>query len=393
MEEQSNQIQEKNKQNSEDWMNSLSVFGPIFPLYLDEDVSEIMVNGPTQVYCERKGKIVLSPIKFRDNNQVISVIEKIISPLGRKIDKSNPMVDVRLPDGSRVNALIPPLALNSPTITIRKFSKDLFHIEDLINLRTISEEVAIFLNACVKARLNIFVSGGAGSGKTTILNVLSNFIPNDQKIIKIEDTTEIQLEKKTVDSLESRSQNCVGKGASSIRNLVRNSLRRRPDRVIIGEVYGGEALDMLHAMNTGHDGFLATSQSNCPRDMIAGLETMVMLAGEDLPVQAIREQIAGAIDIIIQQSRLKDGSRKIVSITEVKGIEGEAISLQDIFIFKHEGLNSEGKIFGRLMPTGVRPRFYERLEATGIHFPPFSFIDQEELRYFSQIQPILFRVI
>lgn len=373
MEEQSNQIQEKNKQNSEDWMNSLSVFGPIFPLYLDEDVSEIMVNGPTQVYCERKGKIVLSPIKFRDNNQVISVIEKIISPLGRKIDKSNPMVDVRLPDGSRVNALIPPLALNSPTITIRKFSKDLFHIEDLINLRTISEEVAIFLNACVKARLNIFVSGGAGSGKTTILNVLSNFIPNDQKIIKIEDTTEIQLEKKTVDSLESRSQNCVGKGASSIRNLVRNSLRRRPDRVIIGEVYGGEALDMLHAMNTGHDGFLATSQSNCPRDMIAGLETMVMLAGEDLPVQAIREQIAGAIDIIIQQSRLKDGSRKIVSITEVKGIEGEAISLQDIFIFKHEGLNSEGKIFGRLMPTGVRPRFYERLEATGIHFPPLLF--------------------
>lgn len=371
--EQSNQIQEKNKQNSEDWMNSLSVFGPIFPLYLDEDVSEIMVNGPTQVYCERKGKIVLSPIKFRDNNQVISVIEKIISPLGRKIDKSNPMVDVRLPDGSRVNALIPPLALNSPTITIRKFSKDLFHIEDLINLGTISEEVAIFLNACVKARLNIFVSGGAGSGKTTILNVLSNFIPNDQKIIKIEDTTEIQLEKKTVESLESRSQNNVGKGASSIRNLVRNSLRRRPDRVIIGEVYGGEALDMLQAMNTGHDGFLATGQSNCPRDMIAGLETMVMLAGEDLPVQAIREQIAGAIDIIIQQSRLKDGSRKIVSITEVKGIEGEAISLQDIFIFKQEGLNPEGKIFGRLMPTGVRPRFYERLEATGIHFPPLLF--------------------
>jgi pilus assembly protein CpaF len=361
-------------------INDLTGFGPINPLLLDEDVSEVMVNGPNQVYCERKGKLVLTPVHFRDNEHVMSVIDKIVAPLGRRIDESSPMVDARLPDGSRVNAIIPPLALNGPTITIRKFSKDPYQIEDLINFGTITEEMAIFLDACVKARLNMFVSGGTGSGKTTTLNVLSNFIPDDERIVTIEDAAEIQLGQEHVISLESRPPNIEGKGAISIRDLVRNSLRMRPDRVIIGEVRGGEALDMLQAMNTGHDGSLATGHSNSPRDMIARLETMVLLAGVDLPIKAIREQIAGAIDVIIQQTRLKDGTRKIVNITEVQGMEGEIIVLQDIFSFKQEGLNSEGKIIGRLVPTGVRPKFYDRLEASGIQIPSSVFIENEEWR-------------
>jgi pilus assembly protein CpaF len=361
-------------------INDLTGFGPINPLLLDEDVSEVMVNGPNQVYCERKGKLVLTAVQFRDNEHVMSVIEKIVTPLGRRIDESSPMVDARLPDGSRVNAIIPPLALNGPTITIRKFAKDPYQIEDLINFGTVTEEMAIFLDACVKARLNMFVSGGTGSGKTTTLNVLSNFIPEDERIVTIEDAAEIQLGQEHVVSLESRPPNIEGKGSISIRDLVRNSLRMRPDRVIIGEVRGGEALDMLQAMNTGHDGSLATGHSNSPRDMISRLETMVLLAGIDLPVKAIREQIAGAIDVIIQQSRLKDGTRKITNITEVQGMEGEIIVLQDIFTFKQEGLNSEGKIIGRLVPTGVRPKFYERLEASGIHIPASVFIENEEWR-------------
>ncbi|MEH7480155.1 CpaF family protein [Neobacillus drentensis] len=361
-------------------INDLTGFGPINPLLLDEDVSEVMVNGPNQVYCERKGKLVLTPVQFRDNEHVMSVIDKIVAPLGRRIDESSPMVDARLPDGSRVNAIIPPLALNGPTITIRKFSKDPYQIEDLINFGTVTEEMAIFLDACVKARLNMFVSGGTGSGKTTTLNVLSNFIPDDERIVTIEDAAEIQLGQEHVISLESRPPNIEGKGAISIRDLVRNSLRMRPDRVIIGEVRGGEALDMLQAMNTGHDGSLATGHSNSPRDMIARLETMVLLAGVDLPIKAIREQIAGAIDVIIQQTRLKDGTRKIVNITEVQGMEGEIIVLQDIFSFKQKGLNSEGKIIGRLVPTGVRPKFYDRLEASGIQIPSSVFIENMEWR-------------
>ncbi|CAH2713523.1 hypothetical protein BACCIP111895_00659 [Neobacillus rhizosphaerae] len=355
-------------------ITDLPGFGPINPLLLDEDVSEVMVNGPDQVYCERKGKLLLTPIRFRDNEHVISVIKKIVSPLGRRIDEGSPMVDARLPDGSRVNAIIPPLALNGPTITIRKISKAPFQIKDIINLGTMTEEMAIFLDACVKARLNMFVSGGTGSGKTTTLNVLSNFIPEDERIVTIEDAAEIQLGQEHVVSLESRLPNIEGKGAISIRELVRTSLRMRPDRVIIGEVRGEEALDMLQAMNTGHDGLLATGHSKSPGDMISRLETMVMLAGVDLPVKAIRKQISGAIDVIIQQSRLKDGSRKIVSITEVQGMEEDIIVLQDIFTFKQEGLNSEGKIIGRLVPTGVRPKFYERLEASGIHIPASVFI-------------------
>lgn len=361
----------------EELTNDLAGFGPINPLLLDEDVSEVMVNGPNFVYCERKGKLELTSIQFRDDEHVMSVIEKIVSPIGRRIDESSPMVDARLPDGSRVNAIIPPLALNGPTVTIRKFSKDPFTINDLINFGSLTKEMAIFLEACVKARLNIFVSGGTGSGKTTTLNVLSNFIPDDERIVTIEDAAELQLGQDHVVSLESRPANIEGKGAITIRDLVRNSLRMRPDRVVIGEVRGAEALDMLQAMNTGHDGSLATGHSNSPRDMISRLETMVLLAGVELPVKAIREQIAGAIDLIIQQTRLKDGSRKIVSITEVQGMEGDVIVLQDIFSFRQEGLTSDGKIIGRLAPTGVRPKFYERLETSGIHIPANVFITEE----------------
>ncbi len=361
-----------------DRVNELTGFDPINTLLLDEDVSEIMVNGPNQVYCERKGKLILTSIQFRDDEHVINVIDKIVAPLGRRIDESSPVVDARLPDGSHVNAIIPPLTLNGPMITIRKFSKDPLRIQDLIDFGTVTEEMGIFLDACVKARLNMFVSGGTGSGKTTTLNVLSNFIPEDERIVTIEDAAEIQLAHEHVISLESGSPNIEGKGSISIRDLVRNSLRMRPNRVIIGEVQGEEALDMLQAMNTGHDGSLATGHSNSPRDMISRLETMVLLAGVDLPIKAIRDQIAGALDVIIQQSRLKDGSRKITNITEVQGVEGNVIVLQDIFAFKQEGVSPEGKIIGRLVPTGVRPKFYEKLETAGIHIPGAVFIDNEE---------------
>lgn len=359
-------------------INDLTGFGPINPLLLDEEVSEVMVNGPEQVYIERNGKIELTNIQFRDNEHVMNIIEKIVAPIGRRIDESSPMVDARLPDGSRVNAIIPPLALNGPTVTIRKFSKDPFTIEDLIGFGTLTREMATFLDACVKAHLNIFVSGGTGSGKTTTLNVLSNFIPNDERILTIEDAAELQLGQDHVVSLESRPPNIEGKGGITIRDLVRNALRMRPDRIVIGEVRGGEALDMLQAMNTGHDGSLATGHSNSPRDMISRLETMVLMAGVELPVKAIREQIAGAVDVIIQQSRLKDGTRKIVNITEVQGLEGDVIVLQDIFAFNQQGVDSQGKIIGKLVPTGVRPKFYERLESSGIQIPSSVFIEEEE---------------
>ncbi|OIJ14634.1 type II secretion system protein E [Anaerobacillus arseniciselenatis] len=358
--------------------NDLTGFGPINPLLMDPTISEVMVNGPNQVFVERKGKIELSDVTFRDDDHVLQVIDKIVAPIGRRIDESSPMVDARLPDGSRVNAIIPPLALVGPTVTIRKFSQDPFQIDDLINFGTVTPEMATFIEACVKANLNIFVSGGTGSGKTTTLNVLSSFIPNNQRIITIEDAAELQLWQDHVVSLESRPPNIEGKGGITIRDLVRNSLRMRPDRIVIGEVRGGEALDMLQAMNTGHDGSLATGHSNSPRDMISRLETMVLLAGIDLPIKAIREQIAGAIDVIIQQSRLKDGTRKIVNITEVQGMEGDVIVLQDIFSFQQEGVDEEGKIIGRLVPTGVRPKFYSRLESSGIHIPPSVFIDEED---------------
>jgi len=348
-------------------------FGPINSLLMDPTVSEVMVNGPHLVYVERNGKLEKTSVKFRDNEHVLHVIEKIVSPIGRRIDESSPMVDARLPDGSRVNAIIPPLALKGPTITIRKFSRDPFTVDDLINFGTLTPEMAKFIEACVKIRLNIVVYGGTGSGKTTTLNVLSSFIPPDERIITIEDAAELQLRQEHVVSLETRPPNVEGKGAVLMRDLVRNALRMRPDRIIVGEVRGGEALDMLQAMNTGHDGSITTGHANSPRDMIARLETMVLMAGMELPSRAIREQIASAIDLIIQQNRLRDGSRKIVNITEVQGMEGDTVVLQDIFVFEQRGVDENGRIIGRLRPTGIRPKFYDQFQRSGIQLPPDLF--------------------
>ncbi|MFZ5642255.1 MAG: CpaF family protein [Bacillota bacterium] len=341
-------------------------FGPITPLLKDPSISEVMVNGPHQVYIERNGQLEKTDVCFRDNSHVHNIIEKIVAPIGRRIDESMPMVDARLPDGSRVNAIIPPLSLIGPTITIRKFFRDPLGIEDLINLNTLTRPMAEFIEACVKGRLNIVVSGGTGSGKTTTLNVLSSFIPSDERIVTIEDAAEIQLRQEHVVTLESRPPNLEGKGAITIRDLVRNALRMRPERIIVGEVRSGEALDMLQAMNTGHDGSLTTGHANSPRDMLARLETMVLMAGMDLPVKAIRDQVASAIDLIIQQSRFRDGSRKITHITEIQGMEGEVIVLQDIFTFRQTGVDENGKIQGQYVATGIRPKFYSRLEEAGI---------------------------
>jgi len=344
-------------------------FGPITPLLRDESISEIMVNGPGLVYVEKNGKLQKTGISFRDNDHLYTIIERIIAPLGRRIDESMPMVDARLPDGSRVNAIIPPLALNGCVLTIRKFSSNLLKVEDLIRNKTLTYEMAAFLEACVKGRLNIVVSGGTGAGKTSTLNIISSFIPVDERIITIEDSAELDLHQEHVISLETRPANIDNKGEITIRDLVRNSLRMRPDRLVVGEVRGGEALDMLQAMNTGHDGSLTTGHSNSPRDMISRLETMVLMAGIDFPIKAIREQIASAIDIIVHQSRLSDGSRKITSITEVVGMEGDVITLQDVFVFKKEGLDNRGKVLGRHQATGLRPRCLENLASMGIYLP------------------------
>jgi len=344
-------------------------YGPIQPLLDDPEVSEVMVNAPHMVYVEKKGKLILTDVQFASDQQVLQVIEKIVAPLGRRIDEGSPMVDARLPDGSRVNAIIPPLALKGPSITIRKFSKKPITIEQLVEWGTLSKSMAMFLEACVKARLNVVVSGGTGSGKTTTLNVLSSFIPDDERIVTIEDAAELQLRQDHVVSLETRPPNIEGKGEISIRHLVKNALRMRPDRVVVGECRGGEALDMLQAMNTGHDGSLTTGHANSPRDMISRLETMVMMSGMELPVKAIREQIASAVDLIVQVTRLKDGARKITQITEVQGMEGDVVVLQDIFMFRQIGVNPEGKVLGNMGPTGIRPKFFDRLVEHGCEVP------------------------
>jgi pilus assembly protein CpaF len=357
-------------------MDEILGFGPINPLLNDPDVSEIMVNGPHQIYVERKGKLESVQLNFYDDNHVLHIIEKIVAPLGRRIDESQPMVDARLPDGSRVNAIIPPLALNGPTLTIRKFSKDPYKDEDLIRFGTLTIEMSQFLEACVKGRLNIIVSGGTGSGKTTTLGVLSAYIPEDERIITIEDAAELQLRQTHVVTLETRPPNIEGKGAITIRDLVRNSLRMRPERIIVGEVRSGEALDMLQAMNTGHDGSLTTGHANTPRDMLARLETMVLMAGMELPVRAIREQISSAIDVIVQQSRLRDGSRRITHITEVLGMEGDVIVLQDIFKFEQTGVDKQGKVLGFFRATGIRPHFIDKLNSSGQSLPETLFLNE-----------------
>ncbi len=347
-------------------------YGPIEPLLKDNTVTEIMVNGPKQVWVERNGKLEKTAIVFDDDDHVMRIIDRIVSPLGRRIDESSPMVDARLPDGSRINAVIPPISLVGPCLTIRKFSRDPLTVDDLIRFGTMTPEIAQFLQACVNARLNIVVSGGTGSGKTTLLNVLSSFIPSDERIVTIENAAELQLRQEHVVTLESRPPNIEGKGEVTIRDLVINALRMRPDRIVVGECRGGEALDMLQAMNTGHDGSMTTVHSNSPRDTLHRLETMVLMAGMDLPVRAIREQIASALDLIIHMARLKDGSRKIVAITEVQGMEGDVIVLQDIFVFEQTGFEN-GKVLGRIRPTGVRPKFVEKFEVANIYLPPQIF--------------------
>lgn len=349
-----------------DIYNNVIGLGPLEPLLADEDVTEIMVNGPKQVYIEKKGKIQLSGVVFKNDEHVLNIIQRIVSAIGRRIDESSPMVDARLADGSRVNVIIPPLALSGPTITIRKFSKNPLTVSDLIAYSTASPQMFAFLEACVKGRMNILVSGGTGSGKTTLLGILSGFIPHDERIVTIEDAAELQLRQEHVVTLESRPANIEGAGEINIRDLVRNSLRMRPDRIVVGEVRSGETLDMLQAMNTGHDGSLTTAHANSPRDVLSRLETMVLMSGMDIPVRAIREQIASALDLIVQQARMKDGSRKVINITEVVGMEGDTITLQDIYVYRPEGLTTTGKMKGSFKATGIRPNFAEKIANSGI---------------------------
>jgi pilus assembly protein CpaF len=356
----------------EDVIAEISGFGPIEPLLHDETITEVMVNGPRQVYVERKGKLELSNVAFRNDEHVMHIIDRIIAPMGRRIDESSPKVDARLPDGSRVNAIIPPLSLTGPVITVRKFSTNPYTVNDLVRFGTATPEMFDFLRACVEARLNIFVSGGTGSGKTTFLNVLSSFIPNDERIVTVEDAAELQLRQEHVVTLESRPANLEGEGEIPIRLLVRNALHMRPDRIIVGECRGGESLDMLQAMNSGHDGSLSTGHANTPRDMLARIETMVLMAGYELPLRSIREQIASAVDLIVHTARLKDGGRKVVNITEVYGIEEDEILTQDIFEFEQSDF-VDGKIIGSLKPTGIRPTFMPKFKDSGIQMPPDEF--------------------
>jgi len=347
-------------------------FGPLQPLLEDEAITEVMVNGAKNIYIERGGKIHRVPVSFESDEHVMRIIDRIVAPLGRRIDESSPYVDARLPDGSRVNAVIPPISLVGPTLTIRKFSKNPITIEQLIKFGSITPEALQFMKACVQARLNIVISGGTGSGKTTLLNILSGFIPADERILTIENAAELQLRQEHVVTLESRPPNIEGRGEVTIQQLVVNSLRMRPDRIIVGEIRDEASLDMLQAMNTGHDGSMTTAHSNGPRDTLARIETMALMGGMDLPIRAIREQIASAIDLVCHQERMRDGTRKVVNITEVSGMEGDVITMTDVFAFEQSGIE-DGKVIGRLRPTGLRPKCISQIEAAGIHLPPSTF--------------------
>jgi pilus assembly protein CpaF len=347
-------------------------FGPLQTLLEDDEITEIMVNGPKNIYIEKKGKLKRVPMSFESDEHVMRIIERIVAPLGRRIDESSPYVDARLPDGSRVNSVIPPISLVGPTLTIRKFSKNPITIEQLVKFGSITPEALQFLKACVEARLNVVISGGTGSGKTTLLNILSQFIPSDDRIVTMENAAELQLRQEHVVTLESRPPNIEGTGEITIRQLVVNSLRMRPDRIIVGEIRDEEALDMLQAMNTGHDGSMTTAHSNSPRDTIARIETMALMAGMDLPIRAIREQIASAVDVICHQERLRDGTRKVVNVTEIAGMEGDVITMTDIFAFEQRGVE-DGMVIGELRPTGLRPKSIGQIEAAGIHLPPSIF--------------------
>ena len=355
-------------------INDVLGLGPLEELLENPDVTEIMVNGFSQIYIEQHGKITLSPVTFESNEQLMQVIDRIVSSIGRRVDESSPMVDARLKDGSRVNVIIPPLALRGPTVTIRKFAKEALEVDDLVRFGSITEDMIRFLEACVRGRLNVVVSGGTGSGKTTTLNILSSFIPGDERIVTIEDAAELQLRQEHVVTLETRPANVEGRGRITIRDLVINALRMRPDRIVIGECRGGEALDMLQAMNTGHDGSLTTLHANNARDCISRLETMVLMAGAELPSRAIREQIGSAVNVIVQQSRLRDGARKIVGITEVLGTDdNNDVKLQDLFAFRQTGIDEEGHVIGSFMPTGNIPTFLEYLRSSGERVPETIF--------------------
>jgi len=355
-------------------------FGPLQPLLEDETITEVMVNGAKNIYIERAGKIIRMPMTFESDEHVMRIIDRIVAPLGRRIDESSPYVDARLPDGSRVNAVIPPISLVGPVLTIRKFFKSPLTIEQLIQFGTLTAEVVQFLKACVESRLNIIISGGTGSGKTTLLNILSQFIPADERIVTIENAAELQLRQEHVVTLESRPPNIEGKGEVTIRQLVINCLRMRPDRIIVGEIRDEAALDMLQAMNTGHDGSMTTAHSNSPRDTLTRLETMTMMAGMELPARAIREQISSAIDLVVHEERMRDGTRKLVAITEVSGMEGDVITMTDIFVFEQSGYE-DGKVVGRLRPTGLRPKFIDKIDAAGIHLPASIFGIGDKRRY------------
>src|SRR5512143_10070 len=357
-------------------LDEMTGFGPIQPLLDDPDISEVMVNGPKKVFVEKNGKVTKSGVTFDDDDHVTRIIDRIILPLGRRVDADSPTVDARLPDGSRVNAVIRPVSIDGPCITIRKFSKGKLSVQQLIDYGSLTPHMAEFIRACVLAHLNIVISGGTGSGKTTLLNVLSSYIPEEERIVTIEDAAELQLQQDHVLRLETKVANVDGKGAVSIRDLVRNSLRMRPDRIIVGECRGGEALDMLQAMNTGHDGSLTTLHANSPRDALSRMETMVLMAGMDLPLKVVRQQISSAIDLIVQQARLKDGSRKVTAITEVVGMEGDTVVMTDIFKFEQTGVGPGGKILGELKPTGIRPLFSPRLEAAGFKLGAEVFMTQ-----------------